>query len=86
MTQRIAYLVKCYNVPCELVVNTDKTGIHLVPTGGTRTWEVRGSKHVAVTGIEDKRQVTVAVSSSLSGTSYLFKSFSQEQQVGVYLL
>ena len=73
MTQRIAYLVKCYNVPCELVVNIDQTEVHLVPTGGTRTWEVRGSKHVAVTGIEDKRQVTVAVSSSLSGNILPFQ-------------
>jgi hypothetical protein len=73
MTQRIAYLVKCYNVPCELVVNTDQTGIHLVPTGGTKTWEEKGSKHVAVIGIEDKRQVTVAVSSSLSGNILPFQ-------------
>jgi hypothetical protein len=33
MAQRVAYLVKCYNVPQELVVNTDQTGIHLMPTG-----------------------------------------------------
>jgi hypothetical protein len=66
MTQRIAYLVKCYNVPCELVVNTYQTKIHLVPTGGTKTWKEKGSKHVDVIGIEGKRQVTVAVSCSLS--------------------
>jgi hypothetical protein len=41
MTQRIAYLVKCYNIPCELVVNINQTRVHLVPTGGTRTWEVK---------------------------------------------
>jgi hypothetical protein len=45
-----------------------------------KTWKEKGFKRVAVIGIEDKRQVTIAVS------SYLFKSFSQEQQVGVYLL
>jgi hypothetical protein len=39
MTQRIAYLVKCYNVPCELVVNTDQTGIHLVPICGKKNLE-----------------------------------------------
>ena len=37
MTQRIAYLVKCYNVPCELVVNTYQIRLHLVPTCGTKT-------------------------------------------------
>ena len=75
MAQRIAYLVKCYNVPCELVVNTDQTRIHLVPTSGTETWKKKGSKHVAVIEIEDKRQVTVTVSSSLSSNILHFQVF-----------
>ena len=64
MAQRCAYLIEVHNISQELVVNTDQTGIHLVPTGGARTWETKGSKHVNVHGIEDKRQITVAVSSS----------------------
>jgi hypothetical protein len=67
MAQRVAYLVKYYNIPFELVVNTDQTGIHLMPTGGTKTWEEKRAKSVAVVGQEDKRQVTVAVSSSSAG-------------------
>ena len=73
MAQWIAYLVKCYNVTCELVVNTYQTKIHLVSEGGTKTWEEKGSKHVVVIGIEDKRQVTIVVTSSLSGNILHFQ-------------
>ena len=73
MTQRVAYLVKAHSLPPELVVNTDQTGIHLVPTGGTRTWAHKGSKHVLVHGVEDKRQITVSVSSSAAGNLLPFQ-------------
>jgi hypothetical protein len=56
-----------------MVVNTDQTGIHLVPTGGAHTWDEKGTKHVKVHGMEDKRQITVAVSSSAVGTLLPFQ-------------
>jgi hypothetical protein len=34
MSCRVAYFMKLYNVPAELVVNSDQTGIHLVPNTG----------------------------------------------------
>ena len=37
MAKRCAYLIKVHNIPESLVVNSDQTGIHLVPTGGART-------------------------------------------------
>jgi hypothetical protein len=46
-------------------VNNYLTGIHLVPNGGEKTWEPKGSKHVQVLGFEDKRQVTMVVSSKI---------------------
>jgi hypothetical protein len=64
MAQCVAYLVKCYNMPLELVVDTDQIGIHLMLARGTRTWEEKGSKSVIVVGQEDKRQVIEVVSSS----------------------
>ena len=73
MSQRIAYLVKAYSIPHELVVNTDQTGIHLVPTRGAHTWALKGSKHVLVHGIEDKRQITVLVSLSVARGLLLFQ-------------
>ena len=37
MTQMCTYLIKVHNILESLVVNSDQTGIHLVPTGGART-------------------------------------------------
>jgi hypothetical protein len=73
MSQRIAYLVKSYSIPDSMVINTDQTGIHLIPTGGAHTWDEKGTKHVKVHGMEDKRQVTVTVSSSAAGTLLPFQ-------------
>jgi hypothetical protein len=67
MAQKVAYLVKAYSVLPSLMVNTDQTGIHLIPTRGDRIWVEKGSKHVLVHGQEDKRQITVSVSSSADG-------------------
>ena len=77
MAQRCAYLVSVHNIPEELVVNTDQTGIHLVPTGGSRTWETKGAKHIRIHGQDDKRQITVAVSSAASGKCLPFQAIFQ---------
>ena len=39
MSQRIAYLSKLHDISASLVVNSDQICIHLVPTGGAKTWE-----------------------------------------------
>ena len=77
MAQRCAYLVKVHNIPKELVVNSNQTVIHLVPTGGSRTWETKGAKHVKVHGVEDKRQITVTVSSAANGQCLPFQVIFQ---------
>jgi len=48
-------------------VNSDQTRVHLVPNGGERIWESKGTKHVQVLGLEDKRQMTMVVSLSTTG-------------------
>jgi hypothetical protein len=68
MAHMVAYIVKAYNIPTCLVINTYQTRIHLVPTRGDRTWETKGAKHIQVLGIEDKKQITTIVSSSTNGT------------------
>jgi hypothetical protein len=73
MAQRTAYLVKAYSIPPSMLVNTDQTGIHMVPSGGARTWAEKGSKHVLVHGMEDKRQITCSVSSTAAGNLLLFQ-------------
>ena len=77
MAQRCAYLINVHNIPQELVVNTDQTEIHLVPTRGAKTWETKGYKHVNVHGIEDKRQIIVAVSFSATGHVLSFQVILQ---------
>jgi hypothetical protein len=71
MVYYIAYLVKLNLIPPCLVVNTDQTRIHLVPTPGERTWESKGSKHIQVLRVEDKRQVTLVVSFTVNGNLLL---------------
>jgi hypothetical protein len=73
MAYRAAYLIKAYSIPEELFVNTDQTGIHLVPTGGSYTWEKKGSKYILIHGADDKRQITVSVSSSAAGNVLPFQ-------------
>jgi hypothetical protein len=77
MAQRCAYLINVHNIPPQLVVNTDQTSIHLVPTGGARTWETKDSKHVNVHEVEDKRQITVRVSSATTGEVLPFQIIFQ---------
>ena len=85
MAYRAAYLVKTYSISAELFVNTDQTGIHLVPTRGAYTWEKRGSKHILIHGANDKRQITVYVSSTTAGNILPFQVVSYEQLQNVYL-
>ena len=51
-------------VPLELVLNWDQTGIKIVPID---TWTVRGSKRVKLIGLKDKRQITAVFCSTLVG-------------------
>jgi hypothetical protein len=63
MAQMCAYFIKVHNIPQSPVVNSDQIGIYLVPTGA-RTWDTKGIRQVSVHGLEDKKQVTVVVSST----------------------
>ncbi len=54
MAQICVYLIMVHNIPQELVVKIDQIGIHIVPKGGVRTWETKGSQIVKVHGIQDK--------------------------------
>jgi hypothetical protein len=77
MAQHCAYLVKIHNIPNKLVINSNQTWIHLVPTRGSRTWETKKAKHVKVHGAEDKRQITVTISSTVDGRCLHFQVIFQ---------
>jgi hypothetical protein len=38
--------MKTIYIPLTLLVKNDHIGIHLVPNGGDKTWEPKGTKHV----------------------------------------
>ena len=49
-----------------LVVNTDETGVRLLPMYGKKRTE-KGAQEVNVLGADDKRQITACVSMAASG-------------------
>ncbi|KAL3693102.1 hypothetical protein R1sor_006753 [Riccia sorocarpa] len=59
MCLRMAFLIKAFAIPHELVVNMDQTGFQFVPVGQERTFAPIGEKRISVLGRTDKRQFTV---------------------------
>ena len=53
-------------IPPELVINFDQTGIHYVPISSW-SMEMEGAKRVEVVGKDDKRQITAIFGISMSG-------------------
>jgi len=66
MSMRIGAEMQRSSVHASLVINLDQTGVLLVPAA-TYTYEQQGAATVAVSGAEDKRQITAVLASSLAG-------------------
>eukprot|EP00058_Branchiostoma_floridae_P025112 XP_002610602.1 hypothetical protein BRAFLDRAFT_65792 [Branchiostoma floridae] len=64
--QRIEAAIRDNNIPDEMVCNWDQTGVNIVPVSDW-TLEEEGTKQVPITGLEDKRQITLLLTTSLSG-------------------
>ena len=62
----VVSVVTVEEIPPELILNWDQTGIHLVPASGW-TMDLEGSKRVEVSGVNDKRQITAVFCGSLVG-------------------
>ena len=62
----IRTVVTFENIPANLILNWDHTGLHYVPTSSW-TLEEKGSQKVAITAIDDKRQLTAVFTCSLAG-------------------
>ena len=54
------------DIPAELILNWDQTGIKIVPSS-TWTMDSQGSKRVEVAGVGDKRMITAVFCGSLVG-------------------
>ncbi len=64
--QEIIDVVEMEEIPAELILNWDQTGLNLIPSA-TWTMEKRGTKRVAIKGMNDKRQITAVFCVNLNG-------------------
>ena len=62
--QDVVTTVEMEEIPSELILNWDQTGIKIVPSN-TWTIEKQGTKRVDVAGANDKRQITAVFCGSL---------------------
>ncbi len=84
MAYRIAALVKTYDIPEELVINSNQTGLHIRPSTD-QTYDVKGVKDVKSLGKDNKRQITCTVSSATSGDLLPFQLIFQGKTTVVVL-
>lgn len=70
---RMAYCIKHYDIPSEMIVNTDQTQLVYAP-GSKLTWAETGSKQVSIIGLNEKRALTLVVSVSNNGELLPFQS------------
>ena len=62
----ITNVVTLAEIPFDLVINFDQTGINYIPVSSW-TMEVQGAKRVEVAGKDDKRQITAVFAGSMTG-------------------
>ena len=62
----IKAIVTLEDIPLDLIINWDQTGMHYVPIS---SWTIakEGSKRVEICGIDDKRQITAIFGCSMTG-------------------
>ena len=66
----IKTIIEMEEIPPEMVLNWDHTGINYVPVSSW-TMEKEGSKRVEIAGFNDKRQLTAVLAGTMSG-EFLF--------------
>ena len=76
-------VIEMVEVPSQLVINWDQTGINYIPVSSC-TMEEEGSKRVEVAGKDNKRQLTALFACSMSGDFLLYNWFIRGKQPGVY--
>lgn len=54
---QVKTLINTHNIPEDLIINFDHTGINILPISNW-TMEVKGTKKVKIVGMDDKRQIT----------------------------
>ena len=64
--REVVTTVEMEDVPIELILNWDQTGIKIVPTSNW-TMELSGSKRVEMSALTDKRQITAVLCGNMVG-------------------
>ena len=64
--------VDIVDIPMDLVLNWDHTGVNIVP-GSQWTMAEKGAKCVECAGVDDKRQITIVVCGTASGVFLPFQ-------------
>ncbi len=59
-------IIEMEEIPTELVINWDHTGIHYVPISSW-TMAKEGSKRIEIFGADDKRQITAVFANTMAG-------------------
>ena len=72
----IKAVVEMQEIPPELIINWDQTGIKIVPVSSW-TMEQKGAKRVEVAGVDDKRQITAVFAATLVGEFLPFQVIYQ---------
>ena len=62
----IRVVVEMEEIPHDLIINWDQTGIHYIPVGSW-TMEKEGAKRVEIAAVDDKRQITAVFAATLTG-------------------
>lgn len=70
---RISRVMKDFRVPPALVINGDQTGVNLFPSEN-KTYAKKGAKQVPILGKDDKRHITLMVTSSMYGKLLPFQA------------
>ncbi|KAK6971316.1 hypothetical protein R3P38DRAFT_2813969 [Favolaschia claudopus] len=63
---RLVHLVNFYDIPPQLIINMDQTGVMLM-IANNKTYAERGARQVDISGRDEKRAYTLAVASTPSG-------------------
>ncbi|KAF9506756.1 hypothetical protein BS47DRAFT_1304888 [Hydnum rufescens UP504] len=73
MFMHFIYYIKIFDIPAELIINADQTGICLIPVGN-KTWACTGSKQVNTFAKDEKRQFSLMVVSSAASIILPFQA------------
>lgn len=65
--EKVSNVVTTFQIPDSLIINWDQTGCQLIP-GGDWTMDQRRAQQVSITGLDDKRQITLLLAITKSGS------------------